>query len=543
MRHSVTRWTGIVLLLIASHARALDHTKPYGEPYELAGKRLVFTNWLWVRQGQTEWLDAQGKSVFTDKSVMAGPFDAHFVNIDGPFGVRLIAEPAIRGGKLEVKPEHPWEANGIDIMQMLPVPGGKIMAWGACFDEAGKKRSCYFESTDGVNWTRPKLGLVEYKGDKQNNLTPGKLQGRVFFDPHASADERFKAATNGDMTTAEFEKLRQKPAWRDRPVSMMALEDDPGKVDCVWGFTSPDGVQWKKLEDPLTIEESDGDQTVYWDARLKKYVMYLRAYAVGARAPGYAFSADRRHKFLPRRVIARSESEDFSRFPLSQTIIGTSNEMGPSDTYYLNARTTIPGAPDLHLMFPTRYVLAEDNTSLDLYTSFDGIVWSIAPGCPLMRTADFGQWDGGCMFFLPHLVERANGDWMLLYRANNFPHKYPRGKQTEGFGTVVWPKGRLMAIEAQQKGAFTSPAFLAPGTKVFINALTSRVGEVRVEVADYDGKPVPGHSFEDSLPIIGDQFRTPLRWKESDTLGIEAGKPVVLRFRMERAKIYGLDFE
>ena len=44
-------------------------------------------------------------------------------------------------------------------------------------------------------------------------------------------------------------------------------------------------------------------------------------------------------------VIARTESADFRSFPLSETIIEASSEMGPADTYYLNARTTIPGAP------------------------------------------------------------------------------------------------------------------------------------------------------------------------------------------------------
>jgi hypothetical protein len=528
---------------IVTHAGAVDHTKPFGEPYELLGKRIVFTTWMWVRQGQTEWTNAAGKSVFADKSEMAGPFDAHFENIDGPWGVRLVSEQPRRGGKLEVKPENPWEVKGIDIEQMVMMPQGKIMAWARCTDEKGKRRHCCLESTDGVNWTRPKVGLVEYGGSKENNLIPSGPKGRIFIDPHGSAEERFKSASNGDMPTEEFEKLRQKPEWRDRPVSKMAQEDDPGRVDCVFGYVSPDGYTWTKLEEPLTIEESDGDQTVYWDAKLNKYVMYLRAYSVGARAEGYPVDHDRRHKFLPRRVIARSESADFRRFPLSETIIETSNEMGPSDTYYLNARTTVPGAPDFHLMFPTRYILAEDNTALDLYTSFDGKVWHIAPGCPLMRTADFGQWDGGCLFFLPQLIEQASGDWVLLYRANVFPHKYPRGKQLEDYGTAVWPKGRLMAIEATEKGGFTTPAILAPGQKLRINALTSRVGEIRVEAAGLDGKPIPGHSFANSNPIMGDQFRAPITWKETDALGVEASKPVVLRFLVNKAKIYGLDFE
>jgi len=86
-------------------------------------------------------------------------------------------------------------------------------------------------------------------------------------------------------------------------------------------------------------------------------------------------------------------------------------------------------------------------------------------------------------------------------------------------------------------------SFLAPGQSVRINAITARAGEIRVEAADFDGKPTPGRTFEDSIPIVGDQYRTIVRWKNADDLGVKAGEPVILRFKMRRAKIYGLDFE
>src|SRR2546423_12293483 len=130
-----------------------------------------------------------------------------------------------------------------------------------------------------------------------------------------------------------------------------------------------------------------------------------------------------------------------------------------------------------------------------------------------MSTGDLGTRDGGCMFFWPQLIERAGGDWVLLYKGQIFPHKYPRGKQTEAYGTAVWPKGRLMAIEAVEKGGFTTPAILPPGQKLRINALTSRVGEIRVEAADFDGKALPGHSFAEADPIIGGQYPAPVTWK------------------------------
>ena len=76
-----------------------------------------------------------------------------------------------------------------------------------------------------------------------------------------------------------------------------------------------------------------------------------------------------------------------------------------------------------------------------------------------------------------------------------------------------------------------------------MNALTSRTGQVLVEAADFYGKPIEGRTFDDAIPIIGDQHKTLIRWKAHDDLGVEPGEPVMLRFKMRQAKLYFMDFE
>jgi hypothetical protein len=163
----------------------------------------------------------------------------------------------------------------------------------------------------------------------------------------------------------------------------------------------------------------------------------------------------------------------------------------------------------------------------------------------VLKPSHIGQWDGGGVWILnPGLVELAGGDWVIPYRGDMLPGKYPRGHIAQRWGAAVWPKGRMMAIEALEDGHFTTMAVVAPGTKLRINAVTKRSGEVRVEAADLHGRPLPGRTFDQAIPIIGDAFRTPVTWKDgADDLGVKAGEPVVLRFTMRRAKIYGLDFE
>jgi hypothetical protein len=127
---------------------------------------------------------------------------------------------------------------------------------------------------------------------------------------------------------------------------------------------------------------------------------------------------------------------------------------------------------------------------------------------------------------------------MLPYLAHNVPHKYPRGQQKAGLGYAVWPKARLVALEAKGQGRFTMMPIMAPGRTLKINANTKRTGGIRVEVVGASNR-----SFEECTPVFGDQFWTTVQWKDETDLGFEKGEPVTLRFKLDQAEIYGLQFE
>src|SRR5687768_15567707 len=99
------------VLAMTGSGFAVDHTRGVGEPYALAGKRMVFTNWHYIRPGQLEWKDADGKSY--SGGAAAGPFDSVFTNTDAPSGIRLVAQPAQRGGEPIIRRERPWEQMGL----------------------------------------------------------------------------------------------------------------------------------------------------------------------------------------------------------------------------------------------------------------------------------------------------------------------------------------------------------------------------------------------------------------------------------------------
>ena len=60
-----------------------------GVPYDLAGKRIVFTNWYFIQPGDLDWVDEKGKSVYVHGN--EGLYAAHHVGKEAPFGIRIVA--------------------------------------------------------------------------------------------------------------------------------------------------------------------------------------------------------------------------------------------------------------------------------------------------------------------------------------------------------------------------------------------------------------------------------------------------------------------
>src|SRR5688572_17941452 len=140
-------YAAVFLLAASGPTFGVDHTTSPGEPYGLAGKRLVFTNWYYIRPGQLDWKDDAGQSVYSGGKP-AGPFESHFDKYDAPEGIRLVAQPAQRVGPIIAR-ERPWEKMGIRGNSLI-FDNGKYRMWGGSQMAAGKEGfKCYFESTDG----------------------------------------------------------------------------------------------------------------------------------------------------------------------------------------------------------------------------------------------------------------------------------------------------------------------------------------------------------------------------------------------------------
>src|SRR3954471_14548101 len=111
-------------------------------------------------------------------------FDPAFVRTSD--GATLKVNPPLRRD-LVMRADRPWEKLMISFYLTVLDEGGKIRMWYSVRDTPKTGGLAYAESIDGVTWTKPELGLVDFSGSKANNLVGiNSSEGSVFRDPHTT---------------------------------------------------------------------------------------------------------------------------------------------------------------------------------------------------------------------------------------------------------------------------------------------------------------------------------------------------------------------
>ena len=88
----------------------------------------------------------------------------------------------------------------------------------------------------------------------------------------------------------------------------------------------------------------------------------------------------------------------------------------------------------------------------------------------------------------------------------------------------------------------TNPIQFA-GKELRLNFSSSAAGDVRVEIQDIDGKPLPGFGLDDCPPIFGDSIERTVTWKSGGDVSGLAGRPVRLRFSLRDADLFAFQFQ
>jgi hypothetical protein len=312
-------------------------------------------------------------------------------------------------------------------------------------------------------------------------------------------------------------------------------------VLCVFGATSPDGLHWTALAEPLIADYMSDTQTVVrFDPYKGRYVGYFRGWK--------GLELGRWHG---RRTIAYAESDRFESWPRPQTIVAPDVGDTPDADIYTNGYVPWPGTSgDAHLLFPAFYQRARDVLEVHLMTSRDGVNWQRPSRLPVVPAGEPGSgWEGG-VYAGCGLVSMKPGEWSLplgpQWHTHNQEH-FPEGRLGQrphrGFlCRAIWREDGFTSLEAETEGRCTTVPLTFTGNRLQVNVWTRFAGEVRVELAEVKGETVPGRSFADCDPISGDAPAHTVTWKGESDVSAWQGKPMRLRFLLRRARLHAVQF-
>lgn len=445
--------------------------------------------------------------------------------------------------EIALQHDAPWEGTGSGYHSLLKdgdVYRMYYKAWHLAVSK-GKVNTgthplycCLAESEDGINWHKPDLGLHDFEGSKKNNIVmvSGKL-GPLNVDPGHPAvflDENPEAP----------KQAKYKAIFRS------------SKPNGLLPFQSPDGLHWSPMTDKPILSglgAFDSQNLAFWDPNISQYRAYWRIFSDGRRAIRTATSNN---------LVDWGKHTDLSY------------EDSPLEQLYTNQIKPYHRAPHLLIGFPTRYTdrgWSESMRSLperehrELRSSATNRYGTAVTEALVMSSRDgtkFYRWNEA---FLPPGIERPGSwnyghqyiGWNLVETKSALPGApnelslYAGESYWTGQGSAVrrytLRLDGFVSINAPRKGGelVTKPLTFT-GKKLAMNFATSAAGGIRVELQRPDGQPIPGYSLDDCPPIFGNTIERVVTWKKGPDLSQLAGQPVKVRFELQDADLYAIQF-
>ncbi len=399
----------------------------------------------------------------------------------------------------------------------------------------------YAESTDGIHWTLPNLGLKEFDGSKANN---------VIFTAHDVDAAGRKVSGQEGMWNFSVIDRELAPAPRTRGRFTALFHDGSFAY-------SDDGLRWTAYPENPCFRPAGSDtfNNFLFDPRIGRYALYHRPHPNIHAGPARA-----------NRLVARIESDDLVHWDWSSArcVLDTDGRDAPAvrsqSTPDKRAKArgrdkqfysmTVTQYQDFYLGFAQLLDETRDVPGwmdVRLLHSFDGIHWSREPlDTPLIDSnPEFGHWDSGLISFLPTGTPvRMGDDLYFYYGAFNMSHGYKMMtddktiKMRLGLGIIK--RGRLVGYHAgDDEGELLTRPFVLERPCLLLNADAAQ-GQVRAALVHGDGRPVPGFTKNDCEPIREDGLDLPLRWKGKADLSGFVGQKVRLRLAARNAALYAL---
>ena len=424
--------------------------------------------------------------------------------------------------------DRPWE-NGMVIFPSVRWIDGKFhmwyLGWGMVWPSREGKASiadssflCYATSNDGVHWTRPKLGHIEYRGSRDNNIVL-RHEGSHFDSfsvfHHQGQDYPFRM-------------LAYQGRWPYRePLIKAKGYEFRIKDHGHFPFRSKDGIRWEYMQsEPKPVCGFDRSSASY-DARRGKYLGFWKTMHKGVRSRMYAESDDLVHWTTPQKSLT------------PEWVDNPASQVDPAGTHHYGMFAFNYGNQYLGLL----EILNDLTNSMhfQLISSRDLKTWNrlsaperfIAHGKP-------DSWNSGVMMMANTPPVLFQDKLWFYYDGQNYGHGGGRkaADRRRSIGVSTLPRDRFAALlpdDKSQDAVVTTVPLKLHGKQIHVNAAAPN-GMVQIEILDAKGQVIPGFSREDCKALVaGDSLSAPLTFK--------SGKPlpagiVRLRFILFEAELF-----
>jgi hypothetical protein len=486
-------------------------------------------------------------------------------------GITLTMNPPYQDHEPLLVADRPWEGR-IGAYNAVLKEGDRFRMW---YDVSPPDRAfriirgaAYAESDDGIHWTKPDLGLIDYQGSKANNLIAPQpvgsegywfsvgrsldlaMQGSMVFrdsNPSCPPEERYKlwSKMQGIMPAGQELDPGEVPLGvREGD----ALEDAQRVMSSgLVAMYSEDGIRWNVYERKVDTRACDTENVAIWDERLGKYAGYVRMIPD---VDGVKY-----------RSVGRLVSDDFQNWSATESVLEADeidlgarkrHDTGRSADVYTNGFMKYPHAEDAYFLMPSYFYhwdrkIGPNTLDIRLLTSRDGIGWQPAGGRkPFLRLGPWGSLSSREVYACPGVVRVGDELWSY-YIGKNSNHSDVldplADKQRSGIFRAVSRLDGFISADAPYEGAtLTTPPIVFTGKKLELNLDTSAGGVVRLQIQSADGKPLDGYTLADADDLNGNSVRMPVRFNGSSDLSKIAGTPIRLSLGMYDCKLYAFQF-
>jgi hypothetical protein len=434
-----------------------------------------------------------------------------------PSGVRIETFAPELHSEPVIVPEHPWEERFINGYATIFEDNGRFKLYYEAYatytsPDGGdyEARLCYAESTDGINWAKPSLGVCEFNGSKDNNIVfqegmglgKGPHGANVFCDPNGGAADKYK---------------------------LVYCHNDFGKP-CVAGAVSPDGIHWTGLDKPVVPNQyADTETVIAWDPDRELYTGYFRDWPVDKITTG-------------RRIVLHATTPDFYSWPERQQVFAADSQDDPGTDVYTNSYIAWPGAINAHIMLPSFYPRTRDTMETHLAVSRDGVNWERPNRESLWGYGPPNSYWVAGVVATQGIISPKPGEWEILVGCRVKTHNETHYNDVTGpsglWRTTIREDG-FLALSAEARGECWSNPITFEGDTLRVNAWTHFGGSVRIGLCEEDGTPIPGYTLDDCDPLTGDQMWTAITWKGNTQLPKRnAEKKIRLHIDLVRGRLH-----